>query len=212
MTIKAKLISTIALVFCATSLNAQEAVKGAFVNAPFDIVPTLSKDMRLDMIDYFEHGSDRPSKSYFGEDVRVTALDENTLTAQISPSVALTFGLLADKADSLYVVIETVETPAKDSRVSVYSTRWQKLYSFDAGSIADWLNEAGKKQKMLPDVENTLNFITAEATFNPSDKTVTFSNTSSDRIIGNEYATVAPYVMAQRSFSLSSKGAKQLKP
>lgn len=192
-------------------LSAQDTVKGAFVDAPFNVIPTLSKDARLDMLDYFQHGSDHPSTSYFGEGVRITALNDYLLTAEISPKVAVTLGLLTEKADTFYVVTETVETPAKDSRVTLYTRQWQPLYSFDAGTVADWLTVEGEKEKALPDAENTLSFITAEASFDPATNTVVYTNTSAERIEPGEYSKIARYILPQRSFLMSSKGVKPLK-
>lgn len=194
-----------------SGISAQETVKNMFISAPFDVLPTLSENARLDMIDYYESGLQRPSSSNFGDEVMITEITDNKLRVQTSKTCEITIYAVPMEKDTSIVVIETYSLPFPDSKVSVYNKNWTKYAQIDGGLIDEWQTETAKKGKKLTDIENVISFISASADFEPGTKTLTFTNTSENQTVKDEYKKVAPYLKETRSFNLSQKGFKEMK-
>ena len=56
----------------------------AFAEAPAKVFPTLDRMTRLDMIDYFNSGSPKPSKNAFKGDSRILSASDSQITVQTS--------------------------------------------------------------------------------------------------------------------------------
>lgn len=211
MNLKIKfLLFSLCLVAAFSGASAGDTVKKAFANAPFEVVPTISPNVRLDMIDYFEHGMARPSSSYFGDDIMLLALDSLSLTFQTSAHCTTSIYVVSEPKDTLYFVVDTYRLPVTDSNVKVYDTSWNLKATLQPGYIEDWINNDGKKEKKFADIENAVSFITAKAVVDPATATVTYSNTTADRVSPDEYAPVEKYIKPERRFSFNGKSFKEI--
>lgn len=210
MKYKALYLATI-IAFPCIGVSAQENVKKAFISAPFEILPTLPGSVRLDMIDYYESGLQRPSLSSFGDNVMITRLTDNSLEVQTSNDCKATFYTTTVAKDTVTVIIETVSLPFPDSKVTVYRKDWSKITEIDCGMISEWLNTDGKKSDTLNDVENVIGFFSAEAVFNPDNKILTFRSTIENLTTKEEFPKVSPYIKKERNLLLTDKGLKEIK-
>ena len=188
---------------------AQTPIKKAFIDAPFEVIPTIPVISRLDMIDYFEHDMQRPSATYFNEEVMITEMDSCHISTSLGSNTDFDIWVVKDKADTLYVVAETLKLPAPDSKVTVYRTDWTPLAKRDAGLLKEWLQQESLKAGKLPDVENALSFMTASATVDSASNTLVFVNTAEQLVVPEEYMTVKPFLKNNRKFTISSKGFKE---
>lgn len=205
-----KTVLILTVLFSSTVTWANDFIKKAFVTAPFEVVPTLSQNSRLDMIDYFEHGLAHPSLTYFGDDVVITALDSYTISALTSKACSITMAALPTKQDTLTVVINSYDIPVPDSRVTIYTRDWKPIASIDAGLIKDWFTTKNVDVNRQEDIVNALEFITASATFNPASEIFTFTNTSGQRIGTAEYSKIQPYLKTERKFKFNGKVFKEI--
>lgn len=201
-------ISLLCAGLCIIHMSAQ-SVKQRFIDAPMEVLPAVAQSTRLDMIDYFESGSTRPSQSFFNDPVRITELTPISITTKTSPVSELTL-CIPDTTSSYTIVIESVNIPQTDSRVKIYDTEWNLIDSRDAGLLADWITPEGKKLKKLPEIENIFEFATAHALYNPDSRTVEFTPTlHSDEQEENHSAL--QYILPSRTFMVTVKGMKEIK-
>lgn len=148
----------------------------AFADAPASVFPTIDRMTRLDMLDYFNSGSDKPSKNALAGNARVLSLTDSQIKVETSGAQTVEISLLPQKVDTLLVVVTTIKTPVADSSVDVYTSRWQPVRNemFTAPGLEQWMLSEAKEQK--EDLENLYPFTLASATFNPQDGVLTLTN------------------------------------
>lgn len=189
--------------------NAQLTAKQVFIEAPVNVLPTISEIARLDMIDYYESGIAKPTPSLFDDDVIVTDISDNKLSATTSAASSIDFYVTSAGNDSLIIVVETVSLPAPDSKAYIYDRQWKLVDSIDSGLLKDWYTaEVGNTIKK-EDMENTLGFITAAAQFDTSSNTLSFTPTVAETIIAEDYQKISSGLKPKLQYKISSKGFKQ---
>ena len=171
-------LTAVAVVVSVGCLSAQTGSDAArvFAEAPASVFPTIDRMTRLDMIDYFNSGSDKPSKNAMAGDSRILSLSDRQITVQTSGVQTVEISLLPQKSDTLLVVVTTLKTPAPDSSVKVFSTRWEPVRrdAFKAPLLADWVLPEGKGE--METLETLYPFTLASATFNPDTGVLTLTN------------------------------------
>lgn len=148
-----------------------------FVDAPTAVIPTIDRTTRLDMIDYFNAGSDKPSRSAFGGDCRILQLTPESISFTTSDTADYTLSLLPSKnrGEKIIMLVRTLRTPAEDSSAKFYTTSWEEIRGvFEVPMLNDWLNETGKRQRR--DVENAVPFVLAKMVYIPDEKLLTITN------------------------------------
>lgn len=151
----------------------------AFVEAPRRVFPTVDRSTRLDMIDYFEAGSDKASKNQFEGECRITAMNADQLTFESSPSTSHTLTLLPrHRSDTVIMVVTTMELPARDSHVKFYTTSWQPAEQglFMVPNLNDWVPDAKARQQVAGQIPMTI----ASASYDIGAQTLTVTNNLSD--------------------------------
>lgn len=172
----------------------QLTATSSFCDAPSSVLPLLDRNTRLDMVDYFNSGSATASKNAMQGQSRITALSPLSLSASLTASSDCQLALLPMRSDTAIVFIETVHTPAPDSRVKVYDRNWKPLASgtFTQPSMADWLTKEGEKNSGT--VGALVPFMLASAQYSPDDQTLTLTNRLADFLSPDVYKQVEPYL------------------
>lgn len=149
----------------------------ALAAAPRELFPTVDSITRLDMVDYFRAGSVTPSKNLVGGECRVILEDSDRIVFATSKVSEYTLALLPGMGrhpDPVIMVVRTVRTPAPDSSVRFFDTRWNELKGiFEVPMLDDWMLPEAKKQ--TPEVQNAVPFVIADATYTPETRTLTFA-------------------------------------
>jgi hypothetical protein len=107
-------------------------MRDVFATLPDSILPTVTRNNRLDCIDFIENNMEAKVRGSFGEYVTLEALTPTYLRFATSTSAYIEMKLLP-AADSLIICfVSTVVTGAdslqlKDSSVRFYTTGWQPL-------------------------------------------------------------------------------------
>ncbi len=160
---KSRLIKTVfaAIVFaaCATVTTAREAYT-FFVEAPVNVINIFDRNSRLDMLDYFRSGLSTPTGNVIGGKSRVTALNSNLVSANVSDNTKLDLALLPVKGDTIIAIIETVATPIPDSSIRFYTKDWTPLPSPDFPSSIDFVDK--KERRKVADSAPLFDFIAVE--------------------------------------------------
>ncbi len=170
---------------CASILSAR-TVSDFFTTAPDAIVRLLPQSVRLDMLDYYHFGSDKASRNTLGGDARILAETERSLRYQLADSVDVQLAMMCNASDTTLAIVETIKTPAPDSRLTFYSSGWQPLRGgIELPSYSDWLTPEGEANSSSLDV--LLPFIMVKADFSDDASTLTFSPQIAQMLDENDF-------------------------
>lgn len=153
----------------------------AFINAPLEVFPTVDRMTRMDMADYFNSGSPKPSKNSFKGDCRILSASDSQVTFTTTDVSDTELSLLPMKSDTIIMVINTLKTPAEDSSVRFYSyPDWTPVKEgmFMVPTLDDWRAEGDKTPG--EDLENAVPFILARISFKPESGELVLENRLGD--------------------------------
>ncbi len=145
----------------------------AFINAPIQVFPAIDPMTRMDMADYFNSGSPKPSKNNFKGDCRITEVTDNQISLSVTDLSDVELSLLPMKSDTIIMVISTLKTPVPDSSVKFYSyPSWKPITKglFMVPGLDEWT--AKDTTVSREDLENAVPFILASITYKPDTKTL----------------------------------------
>lgn len=106
------------------SLFAQVRIRDVYAAAPDSIFPLLTRNNRLDQIDFCENGMQGVVKDGLGQRSELQQLTDSYLKLQLSAHCVVEMRMVSD---STFCMVRTFLGPAADSRVMMYSTSWQPL-------------------------------------------------------------------------------------
>lgn len=177
-----------------------------FAAAPMGVFPLLDRNARLDMIDYFNSGMTNSTANRLEGRSRITAMDDASVTVEMSGSSTVQLCLLPAGADTLTMVITTVQTPAPDSRIELYDSKWQKLDGakvFTAPAVADWLATADRDK--AAEVEMLLPFMLVSYRYDPATATLTLTNNTSQFVGRDIYEPLATLLKGDMQYRWNGK-------
>lgn len=178
MRLKPLLLIALTALSARAEFNAERALAGM----PAEILEPLMPQTLLDLVEYAREGMfDHAEKNAFGGDARIEVLGPMRAEVVTGVGRTLTLDLLTAKGDTLIALIETLETPVRDSHLTVYDRNWQprpKMWTEPKG--ADWFTEQGRKNSA--DVREKVPFILSEYSFNPATGILTLTNRTDDTI------------------------------
>lgn len=106
--------------------SAQEVLmKDIFASAPDSIFPILTKNNKLDCIDFIENNMQAKVKNRLDKWSELKQLSTDFLAMQLSDKSDVQMKLMT--ADSLICVVRTYYGPAADSRVVFYDLHWNPM-------------------------------------------------------------------------------------
>lgn len=188
----------------ADSLRAEKC----FVEAPAQLLNVLSKTQRLDMVDYFKAGSDRPTTNDFGGESVITSLQPEAISFNASERVSYQIFVLNPASKTpLIGIIETTLTPIPDSRMRIFSSAWkQKVDLSVEPKLADWLTPEGKKQQEL--VKSQLPYILATYKYDPATLTLTIAHGMDKHFALGEGDKVLPLIKKELRYKWDGRKFK----
>ncbi len=179
---------------------------------PKSLMPLLSVNDRLDMVDYYRYGSDRPRPDIFGTNWHITALNDATVTIATTDSVApaaIQLGVIPAGRDTVVAVITTVALPARDSRVALYRlSDWSEIKGAPAPTYSQWLLPEAAD---IDNLDTTLPFVTAVAELDSTASTIVWHPTAEEYLVEAEYNAVAPALRPSITYTASRGKFKLVK-
>ena len=134
-----KLILYTLFILCSSSLYAQTRIRDIYAEAPDSIFPLLTKNNRLDQIDFRENNMQAVVKNKFEEHAELLVLNDRYLQARLSKHCTVEMRLLSD---SVFCMVQTYTGPAPDSRVRLYDSSWHELpQTIQRPAVDDFLSE-----------------------------------------------------------------------
>lgn len=116
-----------ATAFCATAQK--PLMKDIFANAPDSVFPLLTRNNRLDCIDFIENNMAAKVRNKMDDWAELKVLTPTHLLMQTSARGTVEMGLVGD---SLICVVRTYKGPAEDSRVEFVTTDWHPVQRKEA--------------------------------------------------------------------------------
>lgn len=119
------------LTVCCCFPAAAQTMEEAFVAMPDSLLPLLTKNNRLDMVDFVHNHMEARVENRLGSDSRMETLTGDYLKVKLTENAVVEMKVLPWQ-DSLKVVavVETVYAPAPDSRVTFYDREWRAVEAF----------------------------------------------------------------------------------
>ena len=120
-------------------LNAQTRIRDIYAEAPDSIFPLLTKNNRLDQIDFRENNMKADVKNKFEDHSELLVLSERYLKLQLSKHCLVEMRLLND---STFCMVQTYNAPASDSQIRFFDTSWNELpQTVERPSVDEFLSE-----------------------------------------------------------------------
>lgn len=118
-----KLLTILALLVVSMSCNAQ-TIKEIFQALPDTILPSLSKNDRLDLIDLIENKMENEVTNQLRGRSRMTLLTANLTKVQLSELAEVQMCRLSTPNSYLICLIHSVKTETWDSNICFYNPNW----------------------------------------------------------------------------------------
>ena len=149
-------------VFC-TAVSAQLHMREVFAQLPDSVLPLMSKNNRLDCIDFIENGMEARVKNHFGDPVILDSLTHDYLLLHTSELGYVEMKLLSKAPDTLLCVNRTYYGPVADSEVRIYDASWSFIAVVRRPDFAQFFKTSGETGKWQVEELDTLRMIRAEA-------------------------------------------------
>lgn len=106
-----------------------QTARDFFLSAPVELVGYIDKSLRLDLLDYYDAGlgADRSVKTNRNVDACLLQFSDSTFTVKVGEVLTICGKILPAKSDTVIAMIETLATPATDSKLNIYNKEWQAL-------------------------------------------------------------------------------------
>ena len=118
---------------------AQTRIRDIYAEAPDSIFPLLTKNNRLDQIDFRENNMQAVVKNKFDDRVELQVLTDQYLLLRLSAHSTVEMRLLSD---STFCMVQTYSGSAPDSRVRLFDSSWHELpQTVQRPAVDDFLSE-----------------------------------------------------------------------
>ena len=134
------LLLFLSVVGCQLSVvKAQTRIRDIYAEAPDSIFPLLTKNNRLDQIDFRENNMKADVKNKFEDHSELLVLNDKYLKLQLSKHCLVEMRLLND---STFCMVQTYNAPASDSQIRFFNTSWNELpQTVERPSVDEFLGE-----------------------------------------------------------------------
>lgn len=146
---------------------AQVRMRDVFAQLPDSVLPLLTKNNRLDCIDFIENNMEARVKNRFNDHVVLEALTDDYLSIRTSESSKVEMKIIVQTGDSLIAVNRTYYGPVEDSEVRLYGMDWQFVRIVSRPEVKDFLMLPDSIRLWTPEMADTLKMIRSEADFLP---------------------------------------------
>lgn len=122
--------TTITILLLAVSLVSAWAqqMRECFAEMPDSVLPLLTKNNRLDCIDFIENGMKAQVRNRFDGFSVLQTLTDRYLSLQLTPSCTVQMRLFhTGNTPSLLCMVTTVSAPARQSIIRFYKPSWQPV-------------------------------------------------------------------------------------
>lgn len=181
---KYKFVLTVVLSITFLSSYSSVKMTDMFVNMPDSLIPYLTKNNRLDCIDFKASKMSAIVKNVFDENSELITITDDYLDMQLSECAHLEMKLLpyiSKDGDSTQIICQVITcyAPEAESNITFYTTKWKELNASDYLSIPSFDNFWIKPDTMTTARYNTIRSfidpVMMKASLSEKDYSMTFS-------------------------------------
>ena len=190
-------------------LSTAQNVEKLYVNMPDALNPTLSKQNRLELLEYHKASQGDSIDNRFGNKAYLSILDtlQKYIVVKNTPNSTFEMKVLKLENDvPLIGIIRTVCAPVCQSKVEFYDTAWNKIsLQFTMPKAIEWINESALSQETIDRkwLENLLENSFITLTFDAANQEIIAKNNSLDYVNEVDRKLVAPLLFdKKRSYKL----------
>lgn len=158
-----KYIVSFFLCMLSCAVSAQLYMRDVFAQLPDSVLPLMTKNNRLDCIDFIENGMEARVKNLFDDQVVLDSLTEDFLSIRTSDGSYVEMKLFTEGEKNLICVNRTYLGPSADSEVKVYDTSWKYVRAVSRPKLELLLKKAEELQPWSTEMADTLRMVRAEA-------------------------------------------------
>jgi hypothetical protein len=162
-----KILLFSAFLFVAVSSVAQVRMRDVFAQLPDSILPLMTRNNRLDCIDFIENGMEARVKNKFNDQVVLEALTKDFLLIRTSESSNVEMKLMPLGSDTLICVNRIYLGPTEDSDVRLYDINWRFVRNVQRPDVSEFLKTVDSIRPWTPEMADTMDMIHGEATYLP---------------------------------------------
>ena len=201
----------VCLLFISAGSMAQTIEKW-YVNMPDILNPTLSKQNRLELLEYHKAGQGDSIANIFKHQAYLLKFDtlNQHITVKNTPTSTFEMKIL-NQADSTAIIgiIRTVCAPLCMSTIEFYDTAWNLIpVQFNMPTAIEWvdINKIPTEKIDLQWVKNLMGVSFVSLSFSDKDQTIQAKNNTLDFLSEMDRKVIAPYVSDKNiSFKLKDR-------
>mgnify|MGYP002854309172 CR=1 FL=1 len=202
---KKSILFAFILTLAAFNVGAYTGVSKFFVEENGELFNSLTVPTRYELINnYGRADKTEILNDLRTEETRILDLSDDYMKIATSSAQTVELKLLyKSKRDTVIAVIETVATPYKDSRLTFYDTKWQKLDASNfikMPSFDDFILPSMSKD-LRNDLINSLMMTMIELRF--EDETLVAVCNANDFFIGDDFKTFQPYLAKKVVYTIN---------
>lgn len=114
------------LIALAIPAFSQLKMRDVLAEMPDSILPLLTKNNRLDCIDFIENNMTARVKNRYDQDSELKRLTTDYMQMQLTAHSSVEMKLLTREQDTLICVVRTYIAPTADSDVVYYNLKWEE--------------------------------------------------------------------------------------
>jgi hypothetical protein len=208
--LKNNLIITCCLILINQSLLAQ-TIEDWYVNMPDFLNPTLSKQNRLELLEYHKAHQSNSTVNRIGNQAHLLALDSlnNRILVRNTPSS--TFEMKAFKLGNNTTaigIIRTICAPVCLSNIEFYDTAWNQIpLQFTVPKAIEWItkNDIPTDKVDIQWLKNSLGLSFISLSFSTEGQSIVAKNNTLEFLSDADRKIIAPYV-TDKPISFKLKG------
>ena len=194
---KKRFFTLITLLVCVTSFIEAHTIQELFIEEPGQVLPLLSKKVKMDMIDYHNEGINKELPNALGNGTHFISVTDNFISLHTSNSTTVELLLTHHKKDSVIVTITTVSLPARDSRIEFYNTNWEKINVkklIKTPTMKDFITIPKGDKTKKETVLKAIDFPLISYSINPDNCTITARHSLKEYMSDEDYEKISPYL------------------
>lgn len=121
------------------SASAQIRMRDVFAQLPDSVLPYMTRNNRLDCIDFIENGIEARVKNRFDQHVVLDKLTEDYLQLRTSTSSYVEMKLVQHGQDTVICVNRTYMGTTPDSEVRLYDSKWKMLCRLERPAVSEFM-------------------------------------------------------------------------
>ena len=120
-------LATIAICLMLTTKAYSQNMADIIRQMPDSIIPVLTKNNRLDFIDYMNSDMKAEVLNRFNQKSEMTTLTPDFAKIRTTGNSDIAIKLLTNETDTIICLISTYTSTTSDSRIKFYTTQWEEL-------------------------------------------------------------------------------------